>query len=954
MIKVDIQVNQSIQTARHNVPLVHGKATLIRVFMNSDSPENSETLNDGYVTGTLLVKWVEGKADNSEPIALQPVNSLKVSKYAFVSNPNDLDSTLNFVIDPEDWQKLAFKQSSNTARLEFSIEKLRLLGDEKALKNLQISSGSVQVNRPIKMRLRAIAYRFNDPETGEVLEPAGSAIDEVKNYVESAFPVSELEWSWNIVEAPESFINLRGVFDENERAEEQIDINYQVLFQHLLALRTTEINSDDANDAVGSNTIYIGLISDPTHRLGGASMDSPDFPTAQVVACCEATQDGELAAHEIAHMLGCEHPGIPNKATHGRFLGQTDQESDDSIGPVGEILTNNFQGYGVRFFKGSKLPRLIDPDRYYDLMTYRSPKWVSPISYTNMLERLDDIYNNEINLPVRSDAGYFTVIGAYNLLNRDATVQFVLPAKQTVYPLLSNADEPVKNPDPGLMSLVRETDSNNASANNANGDEENSNEFESQSPIYIRSNPERTDANISIGIFQHSVANAPKNHTRHRLTIRGQPVEIVDLTSIGDLLKAGIENDPIYQHFKSTAESTESPDLSNIDLSFIDRVVENLSQQNSLITSMSANENFFKFRYDVKKACLHLKYDWRKFFEIGADNEIQREEFFRQFSLPLTFGKGEFDASSVSALKSVLDKAIINYRRDLLTKSGIGDVKGLTGLKGQDRFPFGKQINNFEQRNIAQQAQLQEQKSEPDTNLRQDQNKVQSKDQPLADRVGEDADDQVDEQEIASLKLFLATLELLETNYTLGLTWITSFFALAKVPITTIVQVKHQSSSGTDKGEWDINNYVRTTSENGQYQYKLADKLDRWETIYISTRLANNDIWIPDRYLQSSLSHYSGNTGQAGIPKFQSNDSNEYDALFSMTYRVRLAIGGFSVTMFDNSEANVSGELLASVADRFGGHRFDSGQAQEVLNRPAANRYDAQVDFHPILSDQNS
>jgi len=1014
----DIHAIQSVQTTTHEVSLVHGKATLVRVFITSADADALNGHKRGLLTGTLQVEL----ANTGQQISLRPVNPLKFESDASESDPfestiGDLDTTLNFILDLKEWEQLGVVDTFEQESVIFSTEDLHVVGQNKAgTVKFDKKQTPVVVNRPITMRLRAIGYRFTDPESGHLLEPAQSAINEVKQYVEAAFPVSELEWSWNIVEAPETFIKLNSVADENARAEEQIDFNYQVLFQHLLALRTTEINSDEvgAKDAVETNTIYIGLIADPTHRIGGASMDSPQFPTAQVVACCEATEDGELAAHEIAHMLGCEHPGYPDKTIHGRFLGQTEQDDDlkSQLGPIGEIMINEKQGYGVRFRTGSVLPQFLNPERFYELMSYHSPKWVSVKSYTDMMLRLDLIYNNINSKRKQAASGFFTIIGAYNLLNRDATVQFVLPSKHEVYPAINNVADLDKNPDPGLIGLVGERP---PIASEGDG-EGNSSDSENWTPVYVRSNPERTDANISIGIFQHSVKNVQENRLRYRLSIRGQPVEIVDLREIGQLLKTGIESDPIYQYFKTTEERVSKADENEIDLSFIDDIVNTINEQRSLITTLnsaSTNEKVFDFNYDMEKGCLHLRYDWRQFFE------IESTEFFDYFSIPLEIRdrKVDYDPSSddfyssISSLQLVLQSAIDKYGDDLKAQNQKKAVKITEELDDISKFvqqssnaieqdtpqqssslesrELEQQLNKLESPELQQQSsklepyELKEQLNElKSLELEQQLNQLDPVDieahpnkqepreiekQPIElEQLKQEAkkaterdisieDDPKYKKEVASLKLFQRTLNLIADKDYLALTWITSFFALAKVPITTIVQVKHQSSADIGKGKWDINNYTRIRTSSGRYEYKPIEPIDRWETVYISKRLVNKNVWIPDRYLQNSVSHYSGDVDRIGLPNLinkKLNNGTSCEAAFKINYRVQLAIGGFTITMFDNSEAEKPGELVATVKDRLHGHRFDSGQDTSVLNRNKPSRYDALVDFHPIVSEK--
>ena len=204
--------------------------------------------------------------------------------------------------------------------------------------------------------------------------------------------MSNVEWSANSIEAPASFTQLKNVLNENNKTEEKIDLLYQLMFQHLLALRARETSLAD-KDSIDPRTIYIGVLSDPTNRLGGASMDSPDYPTPHVIAFAESQSDGDLAAHEISHLLGCEHPGIPDKKLHGRLLGQSNQSGlsprELGISAVGQIAHRDATSHenrliGLRQQRGNLEPLLLDSTDFFEVTSYRLPAWVSQQTYEKL------------------------------------------------------------------------------------------------------------------------------------------------------------------------------------------------------------------------------------------------------------------------------------------------------------------------------------------------------------------------------------------------------------------------------------------------------------------------------------------------------------------------------------------------------------------------------------------
>ena len=303
--------------------------------------------------------------------------------------------------------------------------------------------------------------------------------------------------------------------------------------QHLLALRNQDISQNalslnsipdsrtDEECVFSPDTLYIGVLNDPSGRFGGSSQDSPGFATPHVVAFAEVQPDGQIAAHEFGHILGRLHPGIPDKRVHGR-LGQTDQyelsesEKDPDPDPLGHISKQTAKSedliVGVRWRDGKREPEILAPNDYFDLMTYRYPKWLSKHTYEGILCRLRDIQSTHSS----SDPTWL-VIGQYNFNQRTARIGYVLPSELDVTPGQATLAR-MKN---GVYPLKLQTTWLDKNGNSVRCD---------PVPVYTRNNPSTTDNNAAFGVFQHTIKH-PDGYRPESVTlcIGDKPVHVFNL-----------------------------------------------------------------------------------------------------------------------------------------------------------------------------------------------------------------------------------------------------------------------------------------------------------------------------------------------------------------------------------------------------------------------------------------
>ena len=99
---------------------------------------------------------------------------------------------------------------------------------------------------PSVLRIRLVGYRYSDFE--QLIEeiPRESDFRTIKEFIQNAFPVSELKWSHVTIEAPREFRKLRNTTSRDQRVLENIDLVYSLMFQHLMAVRNQDISQNIA------------------------------------------------------------------------------------------------------------------------------------------------------------------------------------------------------------------------------------------------------------------------------------------------------------------------------------------------------------------------------------------------------------------------------------------------------------------------------------------------------------------------------------------------------------------------------------------------------------------------------------------------------------------------------------------------------------------------------------
>jgi hypothetical protein len=350
----DIEVTQVIQDLAHSVPLVAGKATVVRVYLSvpAGTPPSA-------VRGEISVKLDGGGAAqsvasiNAATIRSLPAGGLRQLR-------EDLAASLNFSLPAE---LLGARQITIT------------------LANLVPSSGGSAIFSPQKsvtvklhvtppLRVKLIGLRYREPASGTTHVPSERDFQLTSSWLRRTYPVAEVQVARLTTDIP------------NPWPFECDDAN---LF--LAALRRQDL-------AAGGDprVHYFGLVSDGAGFMRGCASDVPDHPAPDTVASGPAgsnswgwDNDGSYAdwytGHELGHTFGRRHPGFCNG-----------NSADDPQFPYPNGQLSKNDGSFVGFDVGDSplgVPMAVAPGQtWHDVMTYCERQWMCAYTFTGILDRL--------------------------------------------------------------------------------------------------------------------------------------------------------------------------------------------------------------------------------------------------------------------------------------------------------------------------------------------------------------------------------------------------------------------------------------------------------------------------------------------------------------------------------------------------------------------------------------
>ncbi|MBD9628018.1 hypothetical protein IB279_34265 [Ensifer sp. ENS06] len=366
-----IEVTQAIQNMNHDVRLIAGKATAIRVYVQPHGLTSNMRVRGEIVISTT------SEAPGSYVASVNEISLRARQHPTLAEQRRDAALSLNFVLP-----------SPPVGLMSVRLMRIQPVSGGNDFP-IMPGTQNVEFFAAPMLRVRVLGYRYSDPNRNPPQKFAPDAIhfDHLRSYLTRAYPSGGLDWSQTVVDAPPNFVppfsgpQLPDGFDPLWWAL------LGTLHQHLLTIRQADIDA-----GWDPRTHYYGLVSDHSGFFRGASNDVPAAPAPNTIAvgpCGKAgprfwDDDGSYGdwygAHELAHTFGRRHPGFCDQSSddeHFPHLGGAISDSDeDCVGfDVGDASLN--------------LPMRAYPrENWSDFMTYCDRQWVSKYTYDGLLDRL--------------------------------------------------------------------------------------------------------------------------------------------------------------------------------------------------------------------------------------------------------------------------------------------------------------------------------------------------------------------------------------------------------------------------------------------------------------------------------------------------------------------------------------------------------------------------------------
>ncbi len=402
------------------VPIVTDKATYARVYFEDFNPPNRIR-----ATGTLEVEYTGSGGQQTEAIPSEGfVGRNQGASPALINQRLDWNLSLNFRL-PDKMTAVPEIKNFRLVSLTDTITGQPITIDDADESPNHVSS--VKFLAREELTCRALVFRYRDVKNDVYLEPTREEVNIIRNYVERSFPVARIEWSVIRVEAQRDFFALDPATHNEREHDETATRMLSKLLHQIMAHRNQELKA-----GFSTTTYYIGVYSDPRARFGSVAVDAPTFPLPHIVAACATDTTGEIGAHEVGHLLGRAHPGVPLREIHGRDIGQyridkfalTYMGKHGFLSPPDKITEEEiFIGLDIDPSKSS--PTVLAPKKTFDLMSYRYPRWPSAYTYRELYKRLA-CTGAEDDFTCKPKK-HWTVVCSFDINRKEGQILSVLP-----------------------------------------------------------------------------------------------------------------------------------------------------------------------------------------------------------------------------------------------------------------------------------------------------------------------------------------------------------------------------------------------------------------------------------------------------------------------------------------------------------------------------------------------
>lgn len=393
-----IEVTQAVQDLAHSIPLIDGKETLVRVYVNPLIAQSGAN-----ISGRLTIYRAGAAA-----LTVEPLNTLAYTNASLDDRRTDLTKSLNFVLPGV---------ATGAGRIKIVLTSLTWANGQWTNSNPDgAGDGQARVvtfQPPIDLRVRVvgITYKFGNFEQ---VEPRDIDYNLIESWLLRAYPVTTLTFSHTTHAGPTQSNGANGTLFSCTDVD---------------TLLTTIRNDDVANGRQDARTRYYGLVygnpnstlaAGGTFYMSGCAVEGPagasltaSGPGGPPGAIFSWDKDSSIAdwnaGHELAHTLGSKHAGpYAVLDDHGmewgpcaHFSGPLNRCTDmpcyawttpdhNFPYPQGRMGGANqaFVGYDGGDYANTIPRAALSAPTYHDVMSYCDNVWISDYTYLGIMHQL--------------------------------------------------------------------------------------------------------------------------------------------------------------------------------------------------------------------------------------------------------------------------------------------------------------------------------------------------------------------------------------------------------------------------------------------------------------------------------------------------------------------------------------------------------------------------------------
>lgn len=382
---VGFEAVQSIQNLANSVPLFAQRKTLIRVYTSLAGLKKSVTIKAEIELNNNRLHTK--KISSSSVISVMRSGSRKLD-----IQRSHLGNSLNFVIPSRVLEQ---------GQLRVRLSKVWDITDPAASIEIDTTDDShvldLAVHEPKTLRLHVLGIATN----GSIRRaPQASDIDRIFHEVSELLPVSTLDFSHSVIDAPPEAIPPFSSAKSDGR-DLVWERKHNIISACIMAKRVCDIETGQRDP----RTVYYGMVADDGTLKDAAVSNVASRARPSIVSAGPGGRFAQVyAVHELGHVLTCLHPGHPPK----------DQARTDPSFPKsynGRISDDVDKHMGWRAGAPQSQGRLLNYSDTFDLMAYATITGISAHNYLITANGLADIECTDIE---KTTNGCIAVIGVFD------------------------------------------------------------------------------------------------------------------------------------------------------------------------------------------------------------------------------------------------------------------------------------------------------------------------------------------------------------------------------------------------------------------------------------------------------------------------------------------------------------------------------------------------------------